>query len=388
MNILPLSPEQQAHLDETTRLISQEIGRLGGTMPFDRYMELALYAPGLGYYQNASYKIGAAGDFITAPEISPYFSRCLARQCAQVLTELGQGSILEFGAGSGVMAADILSELEAMGCLPEQYLILDLSGYLQQRQRRTLENRAPHLMGRVSWLRQLPEDGFRGVVLGNELLDSMPVHIFRKNASGLQEKYVAEQDGSFVSQWHTADQALQAAVEKIEQRYGKLDDGYVSEVNLRLQPWMNLLQPLLEQGVLLLIDYGYPGAAYYHPERSMGTLICHYQHRSHDDPLILCGLQDITANVDFSAVAYAGMEVGLELAGYTTQANFLLGCGLDQLLGQLDPEAEENYINTMQGVKQITLPSEMGERFQVIALARDFSIPLIGFGFRDLTSRL
>lgn len=388
LNIPPLTSEQQAHIEEITRLVGQEASQSGGAISFDRYVELALYAPGLGYYQNAGYKIGAEGDFITAPEISAYFSRCLARQCAQVLTQLGQGSILEFGAGSGVMAADILTELEAMDCLPEQYAILDLSSYLQQRQRNTLEQRVPHLLERVSWLQQLPESGFRGVVLGNELLDAMPVHRFRKTTSGLQEQYVVEQKGSFASRWHTASAKLQAAVGEIETQYGMLDDGYTSEINLRLKPWMNLLQQTLQQGVLLLIDYGYPGSAYYHPERHMGTLICHYQHRAHADPLILSGLQDITANVDFSAVAKAGADAGLELAGYTTQANFLLGCGLDQLLGELDPEQGDEYISALQGVKQITLPSEMGERFQVIALARDLSAPLIGFNFRDLRSRL
>lgn len=388
MNIPPLTSEQQANLTEITRLISREMSQSDAALPFDRYMELSLYAPGLGYYQNAGYKIGAGGDFTTAPEISPYFSRCLARQCAQVLEELGQGSILELGAGSGVMAADILAELETMGCLPEQYAILDLSGYLQQRQQQTLAQRVPHLLERVSWLRQLPEAGFNGVVLGNELLDAMPVHRFRKSDCGLQEQFVIEQQGVFVSQWRIASTELQVAVEAIEQQYGTLEEGYESEINLRLRPWMKLLGQVLQQGVLLLIDYGYPGAAYYHPERHMGTLICHFQHTAHADPLILSGLQDITASVDFSAVASAGMDAGLEFAGYTTQANFLLGCGLDQLLGQLDPEQSDHYVAALQGVKQITLPSEMGERFQAIALTRNLAMPLRGFDFRDLGSRL
>ena len=388
MNIPPLASEQQLYAEEITRLISLEIGQSGGAIPFDRYMELALYAPGLGYYQNAGYKIGAAGDFITAPEVSSYFGRCLARQCAQVLSQLEQGSILEFGAGSGVMAADILIELETMGCLPEQYLILDLSAYLQHRQRQTLEQRVPHLLERVSWLSQLPEHGFQGVVLGNELLDAMPVHMFKKTADGVLEQYVVEHEGAFASQWRAASPVLQSAVEDIERRYGVLDEGYTSEINLRLKPWMNQLQAVLEQGMLLLVDYGYTGPAYYHPERHMGTLICHYQHRAHADPLILTGLQDITASVDFSAVAWAGVDAGLELAGYTTQANFLLGCGLDQMLGQLDPQQHGEYIDILQGVKQITLPSEMGERFQVIALSRGLSAPLMGFEFRDLRSRL
>jgi len=388
MNIPPLTSEQQANLTEITRLINREMSQSDGAMPFDRYMELSLYAPGLGYYQNAGYKIGASGDFTTAPEISPYFNRCLARQCAQVLEALGQGGILEFGAGSGVMAADILAELEVMGCLPEQYAIMDLSGYLQQRQQQMLQQRVPHLLERVTWLRQLPEGGFNGVILGNELLDAMPVHRFRKGGSGLQEQMVIEQQGVFSSQWRTASIELEQAVEAIEQAYGVLSEGYESEVNLRLQPWMNLLAQVLQQGLLLLIDYGYQGAAYYHPERYMGTLICHYQHAAHADPLILSGLQDITANVDFSAVAKAGTDAGLELAGYTTQANFLLGCGLDQLLGQLGAEQNDHSIEVLQGVKQITLPSEMGERFQAIALTHNLSMPLLGFDFRDLRSRL
>lgn len=393
MNIPPLTPEQQENVKEITSLISREMNRLGGAMPFDRYMELALYAPGLGYYQNPGYKIGAQGDFVTAPEISPFFSRCMARQCAQVLEAMGQGSILEFGAGSGVMAADILAELEVMGQLPERYYIMELSAFLQQRQRQTLMQKVPHLLERASWLSELPEKGFRGVVLGNELLDAMPVHRFRKTDAQVQEQYVVEQAGVFVPQWRTASAALQAAVAELEQQYGVLEAGYESEINMRLQPWMDMLGELLLEGMLLLVDYGYPGPAYYHPERTMGTLICHYQHTAHADPFILAGLQDLTASVDFSAVAMAGFRVGFELAGYTTQANFLLGSGLDKLLGQLDPEQldpdqTDQYVNALQGVKQITLPSQMGERFQAIAFTCGLSLPLTGFGFRDLQMRL
>ncbi len=388
MNIPPLAPEQQENIREITRLITEEIDRKGGGMPFDRYMDLALYAPGMGYYQNPGYKIGTQGDFVTAPEISPFFSRCLARQCAQLLKTIGHGSILEFGAGSGVMAADILAELEVMDCLPEHYFILDLSAYLQRRQRQTLMQKVPHLLDRVTWLSQLPENGFCGVVLGNELLDAMPVHRFRKTGSRVQEQYVVKQEGAFVPQWRTASAALQTSVSDLEQRYGVLQDGYESEINMRLQPWMDMLGDLLLEGMLLLIDYGYPGAAYYHVERTMGTLICHFQHQAHADPFILTGVQDITASVDFSAVAKAGLQAGLELAGYTTQANFLLGSGLDQLLGQLDPQQDGQYVDALQGVKQITLPSQMGERFQVIALTRGLSQSLMGFGFRDLRSRL
>jgi len=358
----------------------------GSGLPFDRFMELALYAPGLGYYVAGSHKFGAAGDFVTAPEISPLFGRALARQCAQVLAETG-GDLLEFGAGSGAMAADLLLQLEADGLLPERYLILELSPELQARQRDTLQQRAGHLLSRVDWLTGLPA-GFRGVMLGNEVLDAMPVQRFRLAAGGeVEEAFVIPAGDGFAWQWRPAGTpGLAAAVTRLR---GDLPDGYVSEINLRLGPWLAAVARALTRGALLLVDYGYSAAEYYHPERDGGTLICHFRHRAHPDPLVLPGLQDITANVDFSAVARAGSAAGLDLAGYSTQAHFLLGCGLDALLAETDPSDMDAYLAQVQGVKQLTLPSDMGERFKAIGFSRGLGdLPLRGFAVRDLRDRL
>ena len=384
-----LNPEQQAQLQVTTRVIAEAIGQAGGRVPFDRFMELALYAPGAGYYVNGSLKFGAGGDFVTAPEISPLFSRCLAEQCAQVLRELGDGDILEFGAGSGVMAADVLLHLQASGRLPQRYLILELSPDLQARQRDTLLQKAPGLLSRVEWLQQLPAPGWRGVVLGNEVLDAMPVHRFRCTAEGWQELYVLTDGGRFREAWDEArSPGLQSALQSLVARVGGFAPGYSSEINLRLPGWLQALADFLDRGAVLLVDYGYSGAEYYHPERSAGTLICHFQHRAHADPLVLPGLQDITANVDFSAVAHAALDAGLELAGYTTQAHFLIGNGIERLLAATDAADAGAHLDQVQGLKQLTLPSEMGERFKVIGLQRGLAGPLQGFAQRDMRAYL
>lgn len=389
MNIPLLGSDEQAHLAEVEQHLAAEILAGGGAVRFDRFMELALYAPGLGYYVAGSRKFGAAGDFVTAPEISPYFSRCLARQCAQVLDQVNGGNILEVGAGTGIMAADLLAELETEHRLPDHYCILELSPELQQRQRQTLMQKVPHLAERVRWLSSLPDPGFTGVVLGNELLDAMPVTRFRISDEGVQEQFVVLEEDRFQPQWRvTTNRLLLEAVEQIQQQTGPLANGYQSEVNLRLDPWLQELGRRVEQAAVILIDYGYSRREYYHPDRACGTLICHFRHQAHDDPFHLAGLQDITANVDFTAVAEAGVTAGFTLSGYTTQANFLLGCGLDKLLARSNPGPGEDYISAVQGVKTLTLPSEMGERFKVIALTRGIEEGLMGFDLRDLRTRL
>jgi len=381
---LQLHPDQQAQLRTTLQLVAAQIEQAGGAIPFDRFMELALYAPGAGYYVNGSHKFGAEGDFITAPEVSPLFSQCLANQCAQVLGQLGGGEVLEFGAGSGIMAADMLLRLQHLESLPERYLILELSAELQQRQRQTIERAAPDLLPRVQWIDSLPSSKWRGVVVANEVLDAMPVNIFRLNGSDWQELYVAMSGGRLVEQWGEPGQLLRAALEDLRTRVGELQQGYRSEINLRLQGWLQALSGFIEKGAVILVDYGYTGAEYYHPERSEGTLICHLQHRAHDDPLALPGLQDITANVDFSAVAHAGLDAGLELAGYTTQAHFLIANGLDGLMSGIDLADTERHLQRVQELKQLTLPTEMGERFKVIGFERGLQQPLQGFQARDL----
>lgn len=385
----PLDAAAQQHLTAMHERLLDEAGRMQGQIPFDHYMELALYTPGLGYYVNASRKFGRDGDFITAPETSALFSQCLAHQCRQVLDAIGGGDILEFGAGSGVMAADLLAELQRLGCLPARYLLLELSAELRQRQQETLAEKVPDLMGRVDWLDHLPAAGFKGVVLGNELLDAMPVHRFRIDESGLQEQFVAVAEAGLEASWRPASSpGLAETVESIQQDVGPLPVDYESEVNLRLGPWMRAVAERLQQGVILLIDYGYSRREYYHPERGLGTLICHYRHRAHDDAFVLPGLQDITANVDFTAVAEAGVEAGLDVAGFTTQAHFLAASGLDELVMASDPAQMRDHLQLVQGVKTLTLPSEMGERFKVIALSRGVDEALRGFAMRDLRDRL
>ena len=374
-----------AHSKRLESLIVSDISQ-AGAMPFDRYMELVLYAPGLGYYTAGSQKFGEAGDFVTAPEISSLFSQCLANQCAQVLTETG-GSILEFGAGSGIMAAHILKQLEVLNCLPEQYFILDLSPDLKSRQQQTINQLVPHLAERVSWPGQMPKN-FTGVMLGNEVLDAMPVSLFKIQDNQVLEQFVENPGGELKPVWLNAGKQLQAAVKELVTQGAEFQNGYVSEINLRLHGWLQSLSASLQQGAVLLIDYGYTGKEYYLPERSMGTLICHYRHRAHDDPYKLVGLQDITANVDFSAVSRAAQQVGLQLAGYTSQANFLMANDLEALMAVYSPEDSETFLRVAQGVKALVLPSQMGERFKVIGLTKNYDSPLQGFALRDMRDRL
>jgi SAM-dependent MidA family methyltransferase len=352
-------------------------------------METALYAPGLGYYVNGRRKFGEEGDFVTAPEVSPLFSRCLARQVAECLRNLAGGSVLEVGAGSGRMATDMLTELDTMDALPERYQILELSPSLQQTQFDTLSEGVPHLLPRVVWLTEMPAAGFRGVLVGNELLDAMPVHRFRRVEGGWQELAVAMDGGTFSDRWKPLQSpGLPEALEKLWPDASGLSEGYSSELNMRLFPWLKAVAASLDAGYLILIDYGYAQREYYHAQRSLGTLICHFRHRAHADPYLLPGLQDMTANVDFTALAHAALALGFELSGYTTQAHFLIDSGLEQMLRASDPNDLQRHLSLMQGVKKLTLPGEMGERFKVMALARGARAALSGFRSSDMRERL
>ena len=391
------APEALAHSRRAVEHIRAAIQAAGGAIPFGRYMELALYAPGLGYYSAGARKFGAAGDFVTAPELSPLFSRCLARQCADVLAEVPGGSILELGAGSGVMAADLLLELQALGKLPAEYLILEVSGELKERQRQTLAAKATALASRVRWLEALPER-FEGVILGNEVLDALPVERFLKCPGGFDEYCVRIAGESFTWATRPAGAQLAAVLSAFETTLPQpLKPGYVSELNLGLMPLVSSLARTLKRGALLLVDYGYPRAAYYHPERSMGTLMCHYRQRAHADPFLYPGLQDITAHVDFTAVAEAGTASGLELAGYTTQAHLLMALGIAELAGADDVQGRTSAagdrmsgaaLRAVQQVKLLTLPEEMGERFKAIGFTRGVDASLRGFGLLDLSRQL
>ena len=382
-------PDAAAHSARLLDYLRAEIATAGGAISFARFMDLALYAPGLGYYRAGARKFGPGGDFITAPELSPLFSRCLARQCQEVLQALGGGEILELGAGTGVMAADLLLELQVLGALPTRYAILEPSGELRQRQTQTLANRTPELLERVVWLDALPEAGFRGVALGNEVLDALPVERFRITAQGPRRLMVSWTGAGLAWAEGEEEPAVTATISRLESDLGwRLPEGYCSEYVPHLEDWLRAIAEPLTAGALLFVDYGYPRRAYYHPERGSGTLLCHYRHRVHDDPLILPGLQDITASVDFTAVADAAHAAGLEIAGYASQNYFLFGCGLMELLAEIDPADTTRYLEQARQVKLLTLPGEMGDRFQAIALTRNLDIPLRGFAFRDERGRL
>ncbi len=384
------SPDALVHSEKLIKRIREEISAHDGSITFRRYMEMALYEPALGYYVAGTHKIGAQGDFVTAPEISPLFSQCVAQQCQEVLQTLQQDNvsnadILELGAGSGKMATDILLTLESQGCLPEHYYILDLSPDLKQRQKETLENNAPHLLHLVKWLSQLPEK-FTGIIIGNEVLDAMPVDVFTQLKDKVFEHYVIWQDDKLVEQLQPAREAL---TKKVQALTIPLDaTPYTSEINPNLEAWFKALANCLDKGVVLLADYGYPQKEYYLAERNKGTLICHYQHLVNEAPLLYSGLQDITANVDFTAVAESADSAGFQIAGFTSQATFLTNAGLESYFMQaLNKDPDDQY-RLAQQVRTLSLPSEMGERFKFIALSKNYKQPLLGFIENDQRYRL
>ncbi|MDQ2070867.1 class I SAM-dependent methyltransferase [Natronospira bacteriovora] len=384
----PPPPDAEAHSREVRAHIARIIDEADGVIPFSRFMDLALYAPGLGYYSAGARKFGEAGDFITAPEMSSLFSFCLADQAAQVLDRLGGGDILELGAGSGAMAASVLDRLASSGCLPERYLILEVSAELRERQARTLEERVPDLADRVFWLDDFPE-ALRGVVLANEVLDALPVERFRIRGGAVRRLGVARKGEGFSWREMPHDRDLSERVRAIEEELGrKLPEGYESEVSTAMPALVERIAGCLRRGAALLVDYGLPRREYYMPDRGRGTLMCHYRHRAHEDPFLHPGIQDITAWVDFTAVAETAVQAGCSLLGYTTQAHFLLGAGIDRHVAHVNPEDTLSQLKLAQEVKLLTLPGEMGERFKVIGFARGDDIGMSGFGFRDLRMRL
>jgi len=379
------APDALAHSERLLAAIHADIDAAGGWISFARYMELALYAPGLGYYSAGSRKIGAAGDFVTAPEITPLFGGALARQVADLL-QGGLPDILEVGAGSGALAASLLLRLEELDALPDHYQILELSADLRERERDTLAARVPHLLERVEWLNQLPP-GFEGVVVANEVLDAMPVEIVRWEAGG------AVAQAGVVRTAQAPGLALQfraAAAGELAQAAAAIpvEPPYQSEIALVAQGFLRSLATHISRGVVLFIDYGFPAAEFYHAQRAEGTLMCHYRHRAHSDPFLWPGLQDITAHVDFSAVARVARESGLALAGYTSQANFLINCGITELLAKHSPADAGRYLPASNAVQRLLSPSEMGELFKVIALSRGRVGALAGFSRGDRSAAL
>jgi SAM-dependent MidA family methyltransferase len=368
-------------------LIRQEAAAAGGRLSFDRFMELALYAPGLGYYVSGTRKLGAGGDFVTAPEISPLFGRALAAHCAEVLRELDGGDVLELGAGSGALAAELLWTLSQSGDPPARYLILELSPDLKERQRQRLGERVPGLVDRVRWIDRLPA-GLRGILVANEVVDAMPVQRFRIGTDGSPQEIFVQPtaDGFAEVAGEVRSPGLAEAVRALQAAGLATEPDYSSEINLRMRPWLSALAASVERGMLLCFDYGYPRAEYYQPSRRTGTLMCHYRHRAHPDPYRHIGLQDITAHVDFSALAEGGAGAGFRLAGYTTQAHFLIGCGIERLL--VEAAGDPNYVDLLMGAKQLLLPGAMGERFRVLGLSKGMVGSGCGFAVRDLRDRL
>src|SRR5574340_992752 len=378
----PLLPAPDTEAAEHSRRLCEAIRRdiaahcdaeaKCGWISFARYMELALYAPGLGYYTAGAHKFGAAGDFITAPELSPLFGRTLARQAAEIMG-FSAPHILELGAGSGKLAADMLAELENTANVPDSYAILEVSADLRARQQDTLRERLPHLMDRVDWLDELP-DNFSCAIIANEVLDALPVHLVHWRDSAVSERGVAVGENGFVWQERTiGDAALLHAAQQARPwpvEAAGVPDDYVSEICLAACGLVNSLANRLQRGAMLFIDYGFGAREYYHPQRSSGTLMCHYRHHAHGDPFFLPGLQDITAHVNFTGIAECGIDAGLDLLGYTSQAFFLINCGIAELLRETPPGNLRDYLPLSSQLQKLTSPAEMGELFKVMALGR------------------
>ncbi|MFA6014512.1 MAG: class I SAM-dependent methyltransferase [Gallionellaceae bacterium] len=380
---LPLpSPEALAHSARLCELIQQDIILQGGWIPFSRFMELALYAPGLGYYTAGAHKLGEAGDFITAPELSSLFGRTLAKQ----LTEIMQSStphILELGAGSGKLAVDILGELEKLEAVPESYSILEVSADLRERQQQLIREKIPHLASRVFWLDVLPEK-ISGAVIGNEVLDALPVHLLSWENGSILERGVCNKDTRF--SWQ--DKPLQNPALSDIARQLDVPDSYLSEISPEVRGLISSICERMELGAMLFIDYGFGAREYYHAQRNRGTLMCHYRHHAHDDPFYLPGLQDITAHVDFTAVAEAAIDHGAHFLGYTSQANFLINNKIIELLKTISPNDINTYAPLSAQLQKLTSPAEMGELFKVIALGKGLDVPLSGFLRGDLSRLL
>lgn len=386
---------------EFSRRLSEKI-RLAidnnlGLISFETYMQMALYEPGLGYYSAGTKKFGAHGDFVTAPEISPLFSSCIAKQCRQILSAIpSPACILELGPGSGAMAVDILKQLERDSSLPDTYYMLELSADLRQRQQQNINQQIPHIAPRIVWLQQLPQTSINGVILANEVFDSMPVRrisISKDNEiieHAVSYRPYAGQQVEFQWVQRPLEPGLTARVQAILKTLpaGALPLPYIADLNFYIRPWLNSLNDILDKGLILISDYGYPRHEYFHPQRYKGSLLCHYRHRVHTEPFYRPGLQDITAMVDFTGIAEAAVDAGLRVAGFTTQAHFLLACGLQQLVPKQTLNNTKARINITRQINSLTMPEEMGEKFKFIGLSKSLDIPLTGFNFIDQTARL
>lgn len=389
MNLQPTSSRlprpdvaAQAHSSTLQVHIRDTIQQQGGWISFAEYMQRVLYTPHLGYYSGGANKFGVGGDFVTAPEMTPLFAQSLARQVAPVLAST-QGAVLELGAGTGKLAQALLMQLHTMGQLPARYLVLEVSADLRLRQQENLKSALPaEVYACVRWLESLPET-LTGVVLGNEVLDAIPVHVLTWQQGGWLEQGVAWDDGPVWQARPLNDATIAAAIDT-----DLLPEGYTTEVNPAAQALIASLADRLQQGLILLPDYGFSAREYYHPQRRQGTLMCHYQHYAHDNPLIYPGLQDITAHVNFTAMAETALAHGLDCAGYTSQAQFLMNCGILDLLQDVSPDDSARYLPMVAAVQKLLSPAEMGELFKVLALSKGLPLPLLGFAQGDRRHQL
>jgi SAM-dependent MidA family methyltransferase len=371
------SPEALQQSATLFALIADEITAQGGWIGFERFMQMALYTPQLGYYSGGAQKFGQGGDFVTAPEISPLFAQCVARQAAQVL-QATQGDVLELGAGTGRFAADLLRALDALKQLPQHYYILEVSAHLRAIQQETVALLPPHLVQKIVWLDSLPTQ-FNGLILGNEVLDALPVHLLKHTANGWLEICVTLENNALTFAEKPLTQgALLAAAQALN-----VPVDYTTELCPSARGLVHSLSECLHTGAILLVDYGFGQAEYYHPQRDGGTLMCHYQHTAHSNPLIHLGLQDITAHVDFTAIAEAGTAAGCDLAGYVAQAHFLINCGLTAILQATPAEDIAAYLPLTTAANKLVSPAEMGDLFKAIALSKNLGIDLIGFTAGD-----
>ncbi len=374
--------EQLAQLASSSAALQALLRARGGWLPFDDYLQQLLYAPGLGYYSAGAAKFGAAGDFVTAPEVSPLFGHCIARQCAPLL---GAGSaLLELGAGSGALAETLLRKLSQLQALPRHYYILEVSADLRERQRARLATLPAELLARVQWLDALPAQGVRGVVLANEVADALPFQCFAATDAGFLERGVRlDAAGKLAWAERPARAELQRELERLAAELpAGFAPGFQGELCTRIDPWIASLAALLDEGMLLLFDYGLGRSELYHPQRSAGTLRCHYRHRAHDDPFLYPGLQDVSAWVDFTRIAEAASAADLEVAGYCTQAAFLLSSGIEQEFLEAPDGAQRARLSAQ--ARELLMPGEMGETFKAMALTRGITQPLTGFGLQDL----
>jgi SAM-dependent MidA family methyltransferase len=361
--------------------IRAEIAARGGWMPFDEYMRLALYTPGLGYYTGGAEKFGAAGDFVTAPSLGPLFAQTLARQVAELLGHSAP-EILEFGAGGGELAGELLAELDRLGCPVTRYAILEPGPELRERQRAAIERLSPGSAGRVVWLDRLPAR-FRGLMIANEVVDALPVQAVSWRSEGVFERGVSVEGDEFAwAERPASDEVLAAA------RTLPIAPPYASEIALAARGWIASVADCLEQGALLAIDYGFPEREYYHPQRSTGTLMCHYRHYAHTDPFLYPGLQDITAHVDFGALAHASRDAGLDLLGYASQSTFLVNCGITDVLERTDAADVRRYAPLAASAHKLLSPAEMGELFKVLCVGRGIPTGLLGFARGDRSHTL